>query len=87
MDRITKVLAAGKCADIFCLDFAKAFDKVPRECLLVKLKSKVIGGEMFNWIAAWLRNRTQTVGVNEEESEPSAAKSGVPQGSVQSPTP
>ena len=85
MDRTTKILDEGKSADIFYLDFAKAFDKVPHERLLVKLKSKGVGGEMFNWIAAWLKNRTQAVGVNDDESDTSAVKSGVPQGSVLGP--
>ena len=84
MDKITRVLDEGKCADIFYLDFAKAFDKVPHQRLLEKMKSKGIKGNVYNWISEWLTGRTQAVRVNEEESDPSKVKSasGVPQGSV-----
>ena len=40
MDMATKVVDEGDAAYIFYLDFAKAFDKVPHERLLVKLQSK-----------------------------------------------
>ena len=85
MDRISKVLDEGKCADIFYLDFAKAFDKVPHQRLLEKMKSKGINGKVYKWISEWLTGRTQAVRVNEEESDPSEVKSGVPQGSVLGP--
>ena len=85
MDKITKVLDEGKCADIFYLDFAKAFDKVPHQRLLEKMKSKGIKGNVYNWISEWLTGRTQAVRVNEAESDPSDVKSGVPQGSVLGP--
>ena len=85
MDRITKVVDKGKCADIFDLDFAKTFDKVPHQRLLEKLKSKGIAGNVYNWISNWLTGRTQAVRVNEEESNTSDVKSGVPQGSVLGP--
>ena len=42
-------------------------------------------GEIYNWIAAWLRNRSQTVRVNEAESGACVVKSGVPQGWVLGP--
>ena len=85
MDKITKVLDEGKCADIFYLDFAKAFDKVPHQRLLEKMKSKGIKGNVYNWISEWLTGRTQAVRVNEAESDPSDVKSRVPQGSVLGP--
>ena len=37
------------------LDFAKAFDKVPHERLLLKIKSMDIHEQVTLWIAAWLR--------------------------------
>ena len=52
MDKITKVLDEGKCADVFYLDFAKAFDKVPHQRLLEKMKSKGISGNVYNWISS-----------------------------------
>ena len=85
MDKITKELDEGKCADVFYLDFAKAFDKVPHQRLLEKMKSKGISGNVYNWISSWLTGQTQAVRVNDAESEPSDVKSGVPQGSVLGP--
>ena len=40
--------------DVEILDFAKAFDKVPHWRLLEKLKAHGIGGQLINWIKAWL---------------------------------
>ena len=85
MDKITRILDEGSSADIFYLDFAKAFEKVPHGRLLAKMKSKGIDGEVYDWIASWLNERTQTVRVNDSESEPCKVKSGVPQGSVLGP--
>ncbi len=40
MDSVTKSVDEGTAANIFYLDFAKAFDKVPRRRLIEKLKAK-----------------------------------------------
>ena len=85
MDKLTKVVDSGKPADVFYLDFAKAFDKVPHQRLLKKMASKGIDGGIFRWIKSWLKDRIQTVVVNGSESRPSDVKSGVPQGSVLGP--
>ena len=85
MDKLSSIVDGGGAADVFYLDFAKAFDKVPHQRLLQKMKSKGITGEVFNWISAWLADRTQTVKVGAAESTPSEVKSGVPQGSVLGP--
>ena len=37
LDKLTDIVDRGKPADIFYLDFAKAFDKVPRERQIRKL--------------------------------------------------
>ena len=85
LDKLTEVLDRGKAADIFYLDFSKAFDKVPRQRLLQKLKAKGIDGDALRWIQNWLSNRTQAVRVGNEFSDSSEVKSGVPQGSVLGP--
>ena len=46
MDKLTEIIDRGKPADIFYLDFAKAFDKVPRARLLQKMRTKGISGQV-----------------------------------------
>ena len=50
------------------LDFFKAFDKVPHQRLLLKLKAHGIGNGMINWIEKWLIDRRQRVVVDGEVS-------------------
>ena len=68
LDKLTEILDQGKQADVFYLDFTKAFDKVPGARLLQKMKNKGIGGHILNWIENWLTGRTQSVKVGKEMS-------------------
>ena len=43
------------------LDFQKAFDKVPHQRLLFKLKAHGIGNDVINWIEKWRTHRRQRV--------------------------
>ena len=47
--------------DTIYLDLAKAFDKVPHERLVLKLKAHGIDDLVCNWIKAWLTDRQQRV--------------------------
>ena len=40
----------GSPVDVIYLDFQKAFDKVPHQRLIVKLKSHGMGNSIINWI-------------------------------------
>jgi hypothetical protein len=85
MDTVTKAVDEGKAVDIVYLDFAKAFDKVPKQRLLKKLRAKGVDEQVTNWIENWLSDRTQSVSIQEERSESCDVDSGVPQGTVLGP--
>ena len=85
MDKLTKILDKNSKADIFYLDFAKAFDKVAHGRLMIKLESKGVGGEVLAWIRDWLTNRKQRVKVGKSSSGEAEVRSGIPQGTVLGP--
>ena len=68
LEDVTKWVDEGSPVDIIYLDFKKAFDKVPHQRLLLKLKAHGIGNGMINWIEKWLIDRRQRVVVGGEVS-------------------
>ena len=71
--------------DLIIMDFAKAFDKVPHNRLLYKLKFFGVSDQAANWIKSFLSNRTQTVMLENHSSDNIPVTSGVPQGTVLGP--
>ena len=67
------------------MDFLKAFDKVPHQRLLLKLRNYGITGNVWKWVEKFLVGRKQRVTVQGEFSEWSDVKSGIPQGTVLGP--
>ena len=85
MEEITELLDNGYPVDIIYLDFRKAFDSVPHNRLLMKIKSYGIVGNVYNWVKDFLTNRIQRVRVGDSYSPVADVLSGIPQGSILGP--
>ena len=86
MESWTDMIEKGQSIDIIYTDFAKAFDKVPHQRLLRKMKDIGIVGNVLNWVRSFLTGRNQRVWVENEFSNSVPVKSGIPQGSILGPT-
>ena len=85
MDNILEIVDQGSPVDILYFDFKKAFDCVPHNRLLLKLKCLGIEGKLLNTIKDFLTNRTFRVCVEGQFSSIKEVLSGIPQGSVLGP--
>ena len=73
-------------AIIVLLDLSAAFDTIDHKILLKRLRENYgIEDNALKWFKSYLRDRSQTVIVDDVESEPKQLKYGVPQGSVLGP--
>ncbi len=59
----------GTPVDVIYLDFAKAFDKVPKERLLEKMRAHGVRGHVLRWIRNWLTDRSQRVVLSGKKSD------------------
>ena len=70
---------------VVSIDLSKAFDTIPHDLLLAKLKAYGMTKECYSFFQSYLRNRMQRVKIGDTFSEWTMVKRGVPQGSVLGP--
>ncbi len=83
---IQKTLRTKKVLIAVFFDVEKAFDRASRIAILTKMLNLGIRGRMFSWIDDYLSSRTFKVTVGSSSSNSFPSTSGVPQGSILSPT-
>ena len=77
-NNLIRDLDNGSCVDVVYLDFQKAFDKVPYNRLINKLKGCGIGGKLLEWLSEWLKNRNKQVRYSNTLSSPLQVKTESP---------
>ena len=78
-------LDANSQIDVIFLDLSKAFDTVPHDLLIVKLKKYGFSGNLLDWFRNYTTGRKQQVVLDGCMSDKLPVKSGVPQGSILGP--
>jgi len=81
----TELLEEGGQIDVIYTDLEKAFDKVPHNRLLLKLRYYRVNSNIIDWIRSFLINRKQRVKLNNIFSFWCVVLSGIPQGSILGP--
>ena len=81
-DDIYEGFTRGEDTDSIYLDYAKAFDKVDFDLLILKLKKYGFGNKLVDWIQSFLSDHEQVVVLNGVHSDITKVLSGVPQGTV-----
>ena len=76
LDKCVKTIVDGGIVDTIYLYFAKTFGTVPHLRLIGKLNAYDIKRNSLNYISELLRERTQIVKVNREQSSPAPVVSG-----------
>ena len=86
VDSLSVSLNNNTRTDVVYFDFAKAFDSVNHDIILMKLKSEFgIDGILLKFIRNYLKDRKQRVVIGGSQSDLKNVRSGVPQGSILGP--
>ena len=85
LNDLTNNIDVGNAVDIIIIDFAKAFDSINHNKLLVKLHLYCIVGKALGRIKEFLNSRSFYVKLNNTKSNNSPVPSSLPQGTKLSP--
>ena len=80
LNDLTNNIDIRNAVDVITIDFAKAFDSINHNKLLVKLHSYGIVGKTLGWIKEFLNNRSFCIKLNNTKSNNLPVPSSVPQG-------
>ena len=64
----TQTIESKNFTDCIYMDYQKAFDKVPHNRLISKLKAYKFNAELLDWVRSYLKDRSQFVEVNGKQS-------------------
>ena len=84
-DKLYKSIDENKIASVMTIDQSAAFDCVPHQTLVDKLRIYNVGEDVLKWIQSYLSLRTQFVVIGRSKSKMYKMERGVPQGSVLGP--
>jgi len=85
LDKWTASLENGGQIDVTYTDSEKAFDTVPHQNLISKLKWYPVDNNVFIWINSFLTNTLQRVNLEDSFSNWVKVLSGIPQGTLLGP--
>ncbi len=68
VDEWTRITNNKRNIDCIHLDFMKAFDTVPHQRVISKVKGYGIGGKIQGWFKSFLTGMKQRVALNSEQS-------------------
>ena len=83
---LVQTMGSGNIGALVLLDLSAAFDTVDHSIMLKVLRDRFcVEGRALEWFESYLRDRTQTYQVKNQQSRPRKVDCGVPQGSVLGP--
>ena len=85
IDRWRKCLDKGGKVGTILMDLSKAFDSLPHDLLIAKLKAYGFSESALSLVFSYLKNRYQRVKIGSTFSKWSLVIAGIPQGSVLGP--
>ena len=84
-DRVITASEDKEIAAAIAIDESAAFDTIPHQTLLRKMKKYKMSNSAMKWINDYISNRTQYTSIGGQESTMRIVKAGVPQGSILGP--